>query len=121
MAEITIEFTGQKEDIDEFCEALFETDSVGTGTQKEIPGGATITMGRALLRKSLGIPRAVEIVLSVGKDLAVGVVATYLYDKLKAHKGEKPHMTIDYREIHLDKGEITKIIEEEIKLLDDED
>jgi hypothetical protein len=45
MAEITIEFTGQKEDIDEFTEALFEKDSVGTGTQKEIPGGGTITMG----------------------------------------------------------------------------
>jgi hypothetical protein len=39
MAEITIEFTAQREDIDELSEALFETDSIGTGTMKETPGG----------------------------------------------------------------------------------
>lgn len=115
MAEITIEFTGQKEDIDEFTEALFEKDSVGTGTQKEIPGGGTITMGGALLRKSVGAPRVIEIVLSIGRDLSIGVAGAYIYDKLKAHKGEKPRMTIEYREIHLDKGEIPALLSERVE------
>ena len=120
MAELTIEFTGQKEDIDAFTEALFEKDSVGTGTQKEIPGGGTITMGGALLRKSVGAPRVIEIVLSIGRDLSIGVAGAYIYDKLKAHKGEKPRMTIEYREIHFDKDELTKVIEEEIEIADED-
>jgi hypothetical protein len=91
------------------------------GTEKEISGGGTLTMGGTLMRKSVGAPHAVEVILSLGRDLAVGVAGAYLYDKLKGHKGEKPRVMIEYREIHLDKGEITKIIEEETKLLDDDD
>ncbi len=121
MAEITIEFTGQREDLDEFSYALFETDSIGSGTTKEIPGGGTITIGRALLRKSVDAPRVIEIVLSYGKDISAGFVAAYIYDKLKAHKGEKLCMSIEYQETHFDKGEITKIIDAEIKLNEDED
>jgi hypothetical protein len=124
MPSVTIEFSGPKEEVEAFLESLFETNSVNTGTEKHLSGGAgTFTMGRALVRKSVGAPRMIEVILSVGHDLhevALGVIGAYLYDKLKGHKGEKPKMTIDSQEIQLDKGEIIKIIETEIKLNEDD-
>ena len=120
MAEIVFTFTGQTQDIDDFTDDLFERDSVGTGTQREIPGGGTITMGRMLIRKGADFPRVMEVVLSLGRDVTVGIVAAYLYDKLKGRKDKIQSMTINRREVHLEKGEITKVIEEEIKGEQDE-
>ena len=60
MAEITIEFTGQMQDMNEFIDSLFESDTVNTGTEKEIPGGGTIRLGRMLVRKAFGAPQVVS-------------------------------------------------------------
>jgi hypothetical protein len=121
MPAITIEFTGPREEVDAFLESLLETDSVEMGTEKHLPdGGGTLTMGGELLRKSAGAPHAVEVIFSLGRDLAVGVAGAYLYDKLKGSKSEKLKMTVEYQEVQLDKGEITKIIEAELKLNEDD-
>jgi hypothetical protein len=121
MAELAIEFSGPREEMDAFLETLFETDSVEMGTDKEILGGGKLTMGGVMMRKSVGAPHAVEVMLTIAGSVAVNIASSYIYDKLKSHKGDKPKMIIEYREIHIDKGEITKIIEEEVKLLDDDD
>jgi hypothetical protein len=121
MAEIEIAFTGQKADINEFGDKLFELDSVNTGTQKDIPAGGTITMGRMLMRKAVGAPQVIYILLSLGRDVAAGVAGSYIYDKWKSHKGGQLSMTINRREVNLDKGEITRVIEEEIKIQKDEE
>jgi hypothetical protein len=52
MAEIIIEFTGQREDINEFMDSLFES-TAAMGTEKEIPGGGTITFERGTHAKGI--------------------------------------------------------------------
>ena len=121
MAELAIEFSGPREEMDAFLKTLFETDSIEMGTEKEMPGGGKLTMGGEMMRKSVGAPHAVEVMLTIAGSVAVNIASSYIYDKLKSHKGDKPKMIIEYREIHIDKGEITKLIEKEVKLLDDDD
>jgi hypothetical protein len=114
MAEITIEFTGQTRDLNEFSFALFETEALGAGTQKEIPGGGTLTMQPMMVRKAYGIPQYIEVVLSIGGSVTAGIVSNYIYDKLKKQKGENLSIRINRREVDFDKRKITKMIEEEI-------
>jgi hypothetical protein len=117
MAEITLEFTGPGRDINDFSFALFEASSLGAGSQKEIPGGATLTMQPMIVRKAEGIPQIITIVLSCAGSVATGVIGNYIYDKMKNHSGEHLKMTINRREVkYNNKGQITKILEEEIKI-----
>jgi len=116
MAEITIEFAGRTQELNDFSSALFETKGLGAGTQKEIPGGGTITMQSMIMRKAYGIPQYIEIVLSAGGSVAAGVSSNYIYDKFKKHKGENLSIRINRREVHSDKGKIAKMIGEEIKI-----
>jgi len=114
MAEITIEFTGRTQDLNEFSSALFGTDALAAGTQEEIPGGGTITMQSMMLRKAYGIPQYIEIILSVVDSIAAGIAGNYIYIKLIEHNGGNLSIRINRREFHLDKRKITKMIEEEI-------
>lgn len=116
MAEITIEFTGRTQDLNEFSFALFETEAPGAGTHKEITGGGTITMQSVVVRKAYGIPQYIEIVLSVGGSIGAGIASNYIYDKLKKHNGENLSIRINRHEVEFDRGKITKKIEEELKL-----
>jgi hypothetical protein len=50
-------------------------------------------------------------------SVAAGVVSNYIYEKLKSNSGENLKITVNRREVKFNnKGEITKIIEEEIKI-----
>jgi hypothetical protein len=118
MAKITMTFTGQKEDINELIDNLFESSTAGTRSEKELPEGVTITHGRMLMRKALGIPQALEIIISAVGTVAANVASSYIYDKLKRHKGGKVEMIINRREVHLHEGEITRVIQEEIMISD---
>jgi hypothetical protein len=115
MAEITMEFTGRPQDLNDFISALFETDALGAGTQKEIPGGGTITMRSMMMRKGYGIPQYIEIVLSTGDNIAAEIASNYIYDKLKMHKGENLNIRINRRVVLCKRRNITRMIEEEIK------
>jgi len=50
--------------------------------------------------------------LHLGKDVAVGVVSAYLYDKLK---GRATKLRVDREEIQIEKNEITRIFTEHIE------
>jgi hypothetical protein len=115
MAEITMEFTGRPQDLNDFISALFETDALGAGTQKEIPGGGTITMRSMMMRKAYGIPQYIEIVLSTGDSITTGIASNYIYEKLKNHKGENLRIRINRREVLCERRNITRMIEEEIR------
>lgn len=56
----------------------------------------------------------VQMVLSFSKDVAAGVVGAYLYDKLLARK-DGIKLEINRRVTEVARGEITRVIEEEIK------
>jgi hypothetical protein len=113
MAEITIEFTGQIRDLNDFSLALFETERLGVGTQKEIPDGGTITMRPMMVRKAYGIPQYIEVVLSTGGSVGAGIASNYICDKLRKYKGQHLNIRINRRVVLFSKRDITKMIEEE--------
>lgn len=123
MADIRIAFTGQGRDLNDFIFDLFDTDALGEGTSKEIPGGGTMAVLPITIEKAAEVSRVIEIVLSIGRDVAVGVVASYIYEKLKAHRARHRHisMRINRREVHFDKSQITKVIEEESDIQQDDE
>ena len=81
-----------------------------------LPEGAKLVAQPMIVRKSFGIPRVFEVVLSVGGGIALNVASSYIYDKLKAHKDSNISIAINRREVHFDRAEITKVIEEEITI-----
>jgi hypothetical protein len=116
MADMRITFTGPGKALNNFIFDLFETDSLGEGTQKELPGGAKITVLPITVEKSAELTRVVEVMIHLGRDVAVGLVANYFYDKWKAHRSAPITMFKRRREIQFEKSEITKILEEEIEV-----
>ena len=95
---------------------LLESNTLTANEPKEIPGGATITMlpmkgQRALTYDAVPV---IEMVLSFSRDVAAGVVGAYLYDKLLARK-DGIKLEINRRLTEVESGEITRLIEEEIR------
>jgi hypothetical protein len=114
MAEITIEFTGQVQDLHEVGFALFETEALQAGTQKEIPGAGTLTMQPMMVRKAYGIPQFIEVVLSIGSSDAAEIASNYIYGKLKKHKAETINIRINRHVMLFNNRNITKMINKEI-------
>ena len=81
--------------------------------QKTLPGGSMLTMLPTKMQKAHGIPRVIEMVLSVPGAIAVNMASSYIYDKLKKHGTNKFTMTINLRTVIVDKDGISKVIEEE--------
>lgn len=79
----------------------------------DLPGNAKLSYTGSLIRKSFELPEIVNFTLTFGSSVTAGLVANWLYDKLK-NKTER--ITINRREIQLDNKEIKKIIEESIKI-----
>jgi len=92
---------------------LLNKKSVLVNDSIELPGNAKLSYNGSLIRKSVGLPEIVNFTLTFGSGVAAGVVANWIYDKLK-NKTEK--ISIDRKEIQLDKEEIKRIIEEHIKI-----
>ena len=87
--------------------------SVSLHDSVDLPGNAKLSYNGSVIRKSFGVPEIVNFSVTFGSGVAAGLVANWLYDKLK-DKTKK--ITINRREIQLDKDEIKKIIEESIKI-----
>jgi hypothetical protein len=114
MAEITIEFTGQTRDLNEFSVALFETEVLGAGTRKEIVGGGTITMQQMMMRRGYGIPQFIEIVLSTRDSVAAGIATNYIYETLTKHKSEDLTVRINRRGVSINRQKVATMINAEI-------
>jgi hypothetical protein len=113
MAEITIEFTGPAQELNDFSSALFETDAPGAGAQKEVPDGGTITMRLMMTRKGYGIPQFIEVVLSASDNIIAGNTGDYIYHKLKNRKSENLSIRINRQVIRIDKVRIAKMINQQ--------
>ena len=81
-------------------------------TATEIPGGARLELGTVSFRKGLGFPETIHAVLAVGRDVGIGLVSAWLYDKLK---GRATSVRINRVEVRLDKGEIERVVTEQIE------
>jgi hypothetical protein len=80
---------------------------LGSGSVTSIPGDATLTLKTMLMRKAFGLPETLELVLTFGSGVAGGVVANWLYGKLK---GRNATLRIEEREVEIEEGEIRRVI-----------
>ncbi len=78
----------------------------------EIPGGARLELGTVYFRKGFGFPETIHAMLAVGRDVGIGLASAWLYDKLK---GRATSVRINRIEVRLDKGEIERVITEQIE------
>ena len=84
---------------------------LSSGDKSPIPGNAYIEYQNTYIRKALGASETVKFIITFGSGVGASLVATWLYNKLK---GRMNSLRINRRIVELDKGEIARVIEEEI-------
>ena len=68
-----------------------------------LPGNATLKIDHLVKRYTLGVPETIVVLLDIGKDIAIGLVSAWLYDKLK---GRAKTLTIEDTEVHIMQSDI---------------
>src|SRR5438309_10794286 len=86
--------------------------TVGEGATAEVPGKATIALSSWFGAKAFGAQEVLNLVLECGKDVSIGIFASWLYDKLK---GRPVKLRIDRTEILIEEGEIRRVLTERIE------
>ena len=87
--------------------------TVGEGAKAEVPGKATIALSSWHGTKAFGAQEVLNLVLECGRDVGIGLLASWLYDKLK---GRPVKLRIDRTEILIIKeGEIRRVLTERIE------
>lgn len=86
---------------------LMGSSTVGEGTATAISDGATLTVAAWHFRKALGLPETLELVLSFGTGVASGLVANWLFGKLK---GRNATLRIEEQWVEIEEDEIKRII-----------
>jgi hypothetical protein len=87
--------------------------SVGSGSSTAIPGDATLTLESLFVRKALGLPETLEFVLNLGTGVGSGLVANWLYGRLK---NRNVVLRIEEEEVQIEEGEIRKALSRIIEL-----
>jgi hypothetical protein len=82
------------------------------GTAVDIPGGAHLTIKEMYVRKAFGAHETLTLLLHFGRDISVGVIGSWLYDKLK-HRAIT--VRIDRVEVQIEEGEIRRVLAEHIE------
>lgn len=99
---------------------MFDSSTVTQDTTKQVPGGGTIRLGSGKLEKrfrpgwTTDAAPLVTIALTVGKDVAIGLLVAWLYDKLKGN--EIRTLRINRVQIEISPEAITKVISESIEV-----
>jgi hypothetical protein len=81
-------------------------------SQTEIPGGAVIASKSEMIRRMEVDSHLIELVITFSSGVSTSLIATWIYDKLK---GRASRVRINRKEVKFDKGQIEKILIEEIE------
>lgn len=90
----------------------FSDSNDGFLLKNDIPKGISVSPQYITVQKGFGDSIPVTMFISFARDVSIGLISAWLYDKLKNCSSEK--ITIDRKEIILEKGEIAHIIEEKM-------
>ena len=97
---------------------LFETSSTNEHTEIQISSEAKLKYDGLYIRKAVGFPEILYSILEFSSGatmgVAAGVVANWLYNKLRGKKIGR--IIIERTEIEMDEGEIKRIIKEKLKI-----
>jgi len=91
---------------------LMNSSSLEPGQKHIISKGAELTYQHIYQKRGLDFPAIISLTLDIGEGVAIGVIVAWLYDKIK---GKASKLTIDRTEVHIDAGEIKKVITEKIE------
>jgi hypothetical protein len=75
-------------------------------------GGGILYWRGARCARASGFQTISHFLLHVGEGVGTGLIAAYLYDKLK--KGHATTLRIDRTEVQIDRSEITRVLEKHI-------
>jgi hypothetical protein len=89
--------------------------SMRAGEKLQIADGATLTYEGTIERRAFGMPAEVTFALTLAANVPAGVVANWLYAKLR---GKAKRLRIDRTEIEVNEGEIRRILREKIEVED---
>ncbi|MFO0793977.1 MAG: hypothetical protein U0586_07920 [Candidatus Brocadiaceae bacterium] len=79
------------------------------------PAGVSVIKPPITITKGYGAEEiAVSVIIAVATGVPINLFTSWLYDKMKHSRSSK--ICINRKEIHLSQGEITKVIEETIKI-----
>ncbi len=93
---------------------LFGKSSIHQDDEIQITEQVRLKYNGSSIRKAVGFQEIANFVLTFGSGVASGVVANWLYDKLKEKKVEK--LVIERTEVEIEQGEIKRVIEEKLRL-----
>jgi hypothetical protein len=92
---------------------------------KEIKNGVSLSSGESIelenmsvayrssiVRKAEEIPVIINLVITLGTGVVASYAGSWLYNKIH---GKAKKLFVDYKEIEINEGEITKIVEMKIK------
>jgi hypothetical protein len=93
-------------------------DMLGTANSKTLTDGVTLKSGRMTIHEIIGFAETYTFIVflaeSVALPLGTGLVASYIYDKLKSKPDAK--LKIGKVDVRIDEGEIKRIILENLEL-----
>ena len=116
MTQLTISLSGDGRAVMRSLTEIFESTTLTSGEPKEIPGGATVTLQPMQERRALTFDagHAMELVMTAASGVGLNLASSYIYDKLKGGKG-KVELSVNRRITEIDEGQVTRVIEEEMK------
>jgi len=77
------------------------------------PGGVTVRYEGEFEVKAFDVPAVLKVVVQLGREVAVGLFATWLYDKLKG--GRARRLRVDRMQVEITEGEIKRVLLERIE------
>lgn len=77
-----------------------------------LPGNATLKIDHLIKRYAVDVPETIVALLDVGKDVAIGLVSAWLYDKLK---GRAKTLKIEETEVRVVQSEIELMIKHKLE------
>lgn len=85
--------------------------------KKDKPENVSISFKISFQKNTGGTNEILGIIIEYGveviKDIGIPLFCSWLYDKLKNSKSKK--ITINHKEVYIDKDKITKIVEDTLK------
>ena len=75
--------------------------------------GVSVEIPPIYERRDLGGENIALAIITLAASVPAGLFTAFLYDKIK---GKSAKITINRKEVHIDKGEIRRVIEESIKI-----
>src|SRR6185312_4813749 len=96
-------------------EMIGSGNSIHSGAEVSVPGGATLQYRGTLAKRSVGIPDVLQFILHSSVDIEISLVASWLFEHLKSRPAES--VIINRRVVtEITENGIRQVLEDEVSL-----